>query len=180
MKPTDILMHEHQIILMVLDGAEREARAVAAGRVDAERIAKIIDFVRTFADRCHHGKEEKELFARLVERGFPREFGPIGIMLQEHTLGREHIRAAADSLSAATAGDPAARTALADALMGYVALLRAHIQKENNVLFPMAEEALSEEDKTALLAAFERVEREEMGEGTHERYHQLAHDLAGR
>jgi hemerythrin-like domain-containing protein len=181
MKPTDILVHEHEIILMVLEVAEREARAVAGGgTVNSERISEIIDFVRNFADRCHHGKEEDLLFATLVERGFPREYGPIGIMLQEHALGREHIQAAAASLPRAAADDPAARTALADALLGYVALLRAHIQKENTILFPMADQLLSDEDRASLLEAFDRVEREEMGDGTHERYHRLAHQLTGR
>jgi len=180
MKPTEILEHEHRIITLVLDGAEREAQAVAAGgAVDTDRISKILDFVRNFADRCHHGKEENVLFAKLGERGFPKEYGPIGVMLHEHDLGREYIRTAAAALPAAGTGDADARRQLAAALAGYVELLRAHIHKENTVLFPMAEEALTPADKEELIAAFERVEREEMGEGIHERYHQLAHELGG-
>jgi len=181
MTPTQILMHEHEVILMVLEGAEREARAIAAGGpVDEAKVSQIVDFIRNFADRCHHGKEENVLFARLVERGFPKDFGPIGIMLQEHALGREHVQAIARALPQAVSGDGAARTKLVDSMLGYVALLRSHIHKENNVLFPMAEQALSDEDRAALIEAFERVEREELGEGTHERYHLLAHELAGR
>lgn len=180
MTPTGVLMHEHKVILMVLEGAEREARALTAGGpVNEAKIAQIIDFIRNFADRCHHGKEEDLLFAKLVERGFPKEFGPIGIMLQEHALGREHVRAVSDALPQACAGDPAARAQLVDNLLGYVALLRRHIHKEDNVLFPMAEQALGDEDRAALMEAFERVEREEMGEGTHERYHRFAHELSG-
>ena len=59
MTPIEILKHEHEIILMVLDAAEREAKAIeSANTVDAERIRKFLAFFRNFADRCHHAKEE--------------------------------------------------------------------------------------------------------------------------
>ena len=93
MLPTDILRHEHQLILMVLDAAEREARTIAGGGVaDADRLAAFVDFIRNFADHCHHAKEA---------------------------------------------------------------------------------------DQAALAADFERVERDEIGEGVHQRYAALARELAG-
>jgi hemerythrin-like domain-containing protein len=55
--------------------------------------------------------------------------------------------------------------------------LRAHIDKEDNVLYPMADRLFTPEDQRALTKAFEKVEAEEIGEGVHEKYHQLAHDL---
>ena len=69
--------------------------------------------------------------------------------------------------------------ALADALAAYVELLRGHIFKENNVLFPMAEQVLPEAEQSGLAERFEEVENEEIGPGVHERYHALAHELAG-
>jgi len=59
-----------------------------------------------------------------------------------------------------------------------VALLRAHIDKEDNVLFPMADQLLTAADQKELTEAFEKVEAEEIGEGVHDKYHQLAHELA--
>jgi hemerythrin-like domain-containing protein len=56
--------------------------------------------------------------------------------------------------------------------------LRQHIDKENNVLYPMGNRVLTEDDQRQLSEAFERVEAEEMGPGVHEKYHQLAHELA--
>jgi hemerythrin-like domain-containing protein len=180
-KPTDVLRHEHQVILMVLDAAEQEAASIAAtGMVDAGRVEKMVDFIRTFADRCHHAKEEDLLFARMAERGFPPHAGPIGVMLHEHEQGRAHVRAVAEALPAAAEGDAAALTRVRENLVGYAALLRAHIYKEDNILYPMADQALSEDDQRALAEGFERVEREELGEGVHEYYHRLAHELAGR
>jgi len=75
-------MHEHKIILQVLDAAEREARRMGeTGEVRTERLEQMVDFFRNFADRCHHAKEEKLLFVRMEERGMSREAGPIGVML---------------------------------------------------------------------------------------------------
>ena len=180
MKPTDILRHEHELIMMVLDAAEREARTIAnGGAADADRLAGFVDFIRNFADHCHHAKEEDVLFVRMGERGFPREVGPVAVMLHEHELGRAHVAAVADNIGAAAAGDPAARAVVAERLAGYASLLRQHIFKENNILFAMADQTLTEEDQAALAADFERVERDEIGEGVHERYAAIARELAG-
>ena len=180
MKPTDELKHEHEIILVALGAVEREMGHVqAGGPVPAETVAQMLDFFQNFADRCHHAKEENLLFPRLEQRGLPADTGPIPTMLSEHAQGRRLVRAAAGALPLARDGDPAAASALADALLAYVRLLRAHINKEDTVLFRMADAILTPEDQAELEAGFARIEAEEMGEGTHERYHQLAHMWAG-
>jgi hemerythrin-like domain-containing protein len=180
MLPTDILKQEHQLILMVLDAAEREARAIAGGAaVDPDRIASFVDFIRNFADHCHHAKEEDLLFVRMGEKGFPLQGGPIAVMLHEHELGRAHVKAVADNIAGAAAGVEAARTVVVEHLAAYAALLRQHISKEDNILYPMADQVFSEQDQAALAADFERVERDEIGEGVHERYAALARELAG-
>jgi len=180
MTPTETLKHEHEVILMVLDTAQREAETIGAtAKVDAERIRKFLDFFLNFADRCHHSKEEKLLFRRMIERGFPSEAGPIAVMLAEHDQGRAHLKAVEESLPAASGGDASATAEVRDHLIGYVELLRQHIDKENNVLYIMADQILTANDQTDLASAFEKVEAEEMGEGTHERFHLLAHELAG-
>lgn len=177
MRPTETLMHEHQIILMVLDAAEREARWIKeTGEVQAERVEQMVDFFRNFADRCHHAKEEKLLFVKMQERGMPTEAGPIGVMLYEHDLGRGYVRAVAEALPRA-ASDSAARQTILDNLTRYVQLLRDHIYKEDHILYPMADQLLLPDDQRALEESFERVEREEIGEGVHERYHRIAYEL---
>ena len=178
MKPTETLKHEHQIILLVLQGAEREALAIRdGGEAREEAITQMLDFFRNFADRCHHAKEERHLFPALNARGFPAESGPVAVMLHEHEQGRAAIRAISEALPAASGGDRRAAGDLAEALLGYVELLRNHIFKEDNVLFPMADRVLEADEQTRLEGLFERVEAEEIGEGVHERYHELAHRL---
>jgi hemerythrin-like domain-containing protein len=176
--PTEILKHEHQIILLVLDAAEREVqRSGETGQVRTEDVAKMVDLLRNFADRCHHAKEEDLLFVKMQERGFSASSGPIAVMLQEHNEGRRRVKAVADGLAGAAAGDPAAIAQVRDNLAAYAQLLRAHIAKENNILYPMADQALTPDDQQALAAAFDRVEAEEMGAGVHEKYDRLAHEL---
>jgi hemerythrin-like domain-containing protein len=178
MKPTDTLKHEHQVILVVLDAAEREAQGLQeGGALDAGRVADMVDFFRTFADRFHHAKEETHLFARMHDRGMSLESGPLAVMLHEHVEGRRRVTAVADALPAARSGDPAAIASIVTHLLGFVQLLRAHIAKEDGVLFPMTDQLLAPQDQEELAQAFDRVATVEM-EGIHQRYEQLARELA--
>lgn len=178
-KATELLVHEHEVIGKVLDGAEAEVRHLhSTSEVRRERLDKMLDFWENFVDRCHHTKEEKHLFPALEERGVPGDSGPIAVMLQEHEEGRRMVRAFAEALHQSARAPERAARVLAERLEAYVALLRPHIEKENKVLFPLANRVLRAEDQERLLQAFEKVEAEEMGEGTHERYHNLAHELA--
>ena len=180
MTPTETLKHEHQIILLVLDAADREAQSIqAGGQVQAAKVEQMVDLFRNFADRCHHAKEEDLYFVKMQERGVPVEGGPIGVMLAEHVEGRRLVKAVADALPGAAGGDTQAITSIGDNLSAYARLLRGHICKEDYVLYPMADRLFTAEDQAWLTAEFDRVEAEEMGAGVHEKYHEMAHELAG-
>jgi hemerythrin-like domain-containing protein len=178
MKPTDVLQQEHEIILVVLDAAQREAESIAGtGQLKVDRIEEMVDFFRTFTDGCHHAKEEKRLFMEMKNQAGAAA-GPISVMLHDHEAGRQHVRTIADLIPRAREGDRDAVHAIQLNLEAYVALLRMHIHKENNILFPMATRLLPPEVQEQLLRDFERIESEQMGDGVHERYHRLAHQLA--
>jgi len=178
MKPTETLKHEHQIVLAVLCGAEREAQEIqATGEVNVEKMREILEFFRVFVDKCHHGKEERLLFPKLGERGMSTEVGPISVMLREHVEGRNEIAAISDALERRQSGDASAANDIAYHLLAYVELLHDHITKEDNVLFNMADEALTEEDNRELAAAFNELEVEEIGAGVHETFHRFAHGI---
>lgn len=102
----------------------------------------------------------------------------MGAMLHEHGLGRDLIRAMVEASEAAASGNREAGMRWADAAGNYAALLRSHIAKENDVLFVMAERLLSEAEQASLLEAFDRVEINKLGEGTHERLHALMEKLS--
>jgi hemerythrin-like domain-containing protein len=156
------------LILEALDALEKQVAAIRAGSAaDRAYFEKAVTFLREFADKCHHGKEEHLLFKRMTERGFPAQSGPIAVMLSEHEAGRAYIRGMADG-AAKLGADPAAAIQIAESARGYIDLLRAHIGKENNVLFPMADRALTPDDQAHLAHEFERFEAEETGAGVHE------------
>lgn len=181
MKPTDVLSSEHRVIEQVLNCLDAMVRQCAAGAaLDADGARGAIDFFRNFADRCHHGKEEAHLFPAMEAKGFSRDCGPTGVMLHEHELGRMHVRGMAESLDAAAAGDQAALEKFRGHARHYAALLREHIQKEDHCLFGMANQAFTDEDQRELMEKFHRVESEEMGAGTHERFLAIANELADR
>lgn len=179
MTPTETLKHEHQIVLLVLKGAGREARSSKKnGTSDITKVDQMLDFFKTFVDRCHHTKEERHLFPALERHsGSPKE-APIEVLLQEHEAGRQRVKAIGEALPEARLGRPDAVAEICENLLAYVKLLRSHIEKEDKFLFPFAEKVLTRKEQAALEDAFEKVEAEEMGEGVHEKYHQLAHDLA--
>jgi hemerythrin-like domain-containing protein len=179
MKATRILHEEHDLIGTVLDALERGARALGAGgNVPAEFFLDAAEFIRGFADGAHHRKEEGLLFEALVAHGFPREGGPVAVMLAEHEEGRYYTRGLAEAAERLRAGDADACEAVIDHALSYVNLLRSHIMKEGNILFPMAERALPASAQTELDAGFEAIEREEIGPEVHVRYRALARRLA--
>lgn len=177
MYATQQLRDEHEGIKVMLAVLEHLAIRMENGQqVNLDHAEQIVDFLRTFADKCHHGKEEDLLFPALEAAGVPAQNGPIGVMLGEHTLGRSYIRGMADALERLRAGEDAGED-YADNALGYVELLRAHIDKENNILFTMAERMLPAAEHERQAADFERIEAERIGPGVHERYHALIHSL---
>jgi hemerythrin-like domain-containing protein len=179
MQATDILTGEHRVIEQVLNCLDKMvAKAAATGQVDWADAGDAVDFFRTFADRCHHRKEEQHLFRLLEERGFSREQGPTGVMLDEHELGRHYVRGMAEAVAAGRAGQAGAVSKFVENARAFLPLLRLHIMKEEHRLFPMANHALTSLDQDELLDAFERVESDDLQKGTHERYLEIANRLA--
>jgi len=167
-KATEDLINEHNAILNVLTITEK---TLSNGRKDISSKMKfgkeLIFFLRTFADKCHHGKEEGFLFPELVNAGVQNQGGPIGVMLHEHVLGREYISSMASALDA---NNYIEFTSYAEK---YVSLLRSHISKENTVLFPMADRLLNDSRQDYLFAKFEEHEETVIGHGVHEQLHSM-------
>lgn len=153
--PTGVLRQEHQRILQVM--TVLETHLDRAGALDFDTVEKCVRFFRLFADACHHGKEEDLLFPALEAQGMPRDSGPIAAMLDDHRMGRGLVGRMAASLDAARNGDPASERQLADAGRGYIDLMRAHILKEDHVLFDMADDMVGPAACQRLCAAYDTV-----------------------
>jgi len=175
-QPMQILVDEHEVITSVLDATDA-VLAREDGELPLEFFEKAFDFFVNFADKCHHAKEEGHLFPLMEARGVPREGGPIGCMLREHEEGRAHVVAVRGALKKAAQGDVAARELIRRETTGYVALLRQHIFKENNVCFPLGDHAMTAEDKERLLQKFQCAAHGPLPPGAHEKYTRLAREL---
>ena len=181
MEAIETLMREHRIIERACDALAafaEEARRRTAD--DKEELGRFVTFIREFADGCHHGKEEDILFKAMVEAGFPSQGGPIAVMLHEHDIGRAHVKKLADLAGQAAPWSEQDRETLAEAAHGYAGLLRQHIQKEDAILYPMAEQHLAPPVQERVDRLCERYEEEKTGSGEHERLHRLAEELVAR
>ena len=179
MDPIETLMNEHRRIEAALDALDVFTnRLETGGSAPAEDLADFVRFIREFADRMHHGKEENILFEAMVAAGFPKEAGPIAVMLMEHDEGREYVGVLADAADTGTI-DGDARSRIASAARGYTSLLRDHIQKEDNILYQMAKARLSPDvygdvarrcDEYETAHADEKKELLALGESLSQRY----------
>jgi hemerythrin-like domain-containing protein len=175
MEATDILMEEHRIIERVLSALETQARRLQAGSpVRPGFFLDATSFFRNFIDGCHHRKEEESFFMAMMDAGLSNQTGPVAIMIAEHEQGREYTRAMEKAARALAGGQSSARDDLTRTTLEYVALLRQHIRRENNLLFKMAEQLIPPARQKELTEEFERIEREEIGAGIHEKYYRLA------
>ncbi len=160
---TALLKEEHDLILRGLAVLEKVAARLAGGNPVARgTVDRLVEFFRNFADRCHHGKEEAMLFPALEAAGLPREGGPTGVMVYEHEEGRACVRGIAGA-AARLAADPAAAGEIVQHARQFISLLRAHIDKENDVLFIMADSILSPEAQKELLDRYGRFTEEQAG-----------------
>ncbi len=174
---TAILMKEHAQIRIALAVLETMASRLAGReRISPASPATIVYFLRRFADHCHHAKEEQVLFPALEAAGIRRHGGPIGVMMSEHERGRAMLSALSD---AANQIDVEGQRSRFVAVAGeYAALLNAHIAKEENVLFGLAQKALPMNEDARIASAFEEHETESMEPGEHEELEALLRALA--
>jgi hemerythrin-like domain-containing protein len=178
MKATEILMDEHRVIEKVLGVLERAATLAENGEPLRPGVfLDAADFIRDFADGCHHHKEEGVLFGAMVDAGVPQDGGPIAVMLAEHEQARQYTGAMREAAEQWASGNDEARSRAARAARDYAALLRQHIAKEDQVLFPLADRVIPAAKHEQLTQAFSDVESKDVHAGAHAKYVALADSL---
>ena len=178
MKPTEELAREHEDIRVMLRVVRvMSARLDRGEPVDPADLERAADFIRNFADRYHHAKEEDLLFPAMELAGFARDTGPLGVMLAEHDEGRGYVRAMVAAIERYKAGDTSAGPVVAANARNYTGLLEQHIEKENQALYPMADNALSEAQQRELRADFDKTNGEPAAVESHERLQAILRDL---
>lgn len=178
MSLTEQLKEEHETIKLMLMILEKVCEKLGSKeKINPEHLEKIVEFIKVFADKCHHGKEEDLLFPAMEEAGIPKEGGPIGVMLVEHNMGRNYVKGMSEAVALYKTGDRTVSSKIVENARNYIKLLTPHINKEDNILYLMADMRLSKDKQEELLEKFEKVESELIGAGKHEEFHQLLNNL---
>lgn len=152
-KPTEILSEEHQNILKVALALEKECDALKSGKgMDKAFFEKAVDFIKNYADKFHHAKEEEILFVELCRDSVQMHCNPTQQMLYEHDLGRNFVKGLEEGLKQNN------KAKVIENARGYAQLIQEHIFKEDNILYPMANEALDQEAQKLILKRFKEAE----------------------
>jgi hemerythrin-like domain-containing protein len=177
-KAIEVLMGEHRRIEQVLGSLETLTIAMGDGfDPDRAMLADYAAFFRGFADASHHGKEEDVLFARMIDRGFSGDSGPIAVMLHEHVVGRRHVGALRQAGEGTEPLGAVGRQLVIEHASAFVPHLRAHIQKEDRILYPMALRLLGDDEMAEMETQFEAFDAGRRADGTYDRLSALADRL---
>ena len=161
---TQVMVDEHKLILRMITLVEQNTALLEEGKFRNWKFyLDAVDFIRNYADHFHHAKEEEVLFKALVKNGMPEKQSPIEAMQMEHDEGRAHVRAMEEAAQKALDGKTGQAVIIAEHAKGYAELLRGHIEKENDILYPLAERILPEEMRSGILTAYETAEAQTPG-----------------
>jgi hemerythrin-like domain-containing protein len=180
MDSIQVMMSEHEQILHVLDALDRFATGARATPEDKLELGRFVTFIREYADERHHGKEEHVLFTAMARNGFPPEQGPVGMMIVEHQEMRGVVAALRDlaERDAPWSADDVER--LSEAAGTYSGMLREHIMKENEMLYPMAMEHLPPQVQDEVDAECAALDEGRASAGTDATLEKLAAQLVER
>jgi hemerythrin-like domain-containing protein len=158
--PTDVLEREHRFIEKIVQACQTASEEITDGKpVDADLLRRIVEFMRNYADKCHHGKEEIILFPALIKKGVPMTGCPIGALTAEHVQGRHLVGGLSDTVALLPNAEVEARKAILENLQGIHRLYPNHIWKEDYLLFPMTLKVMKDKDLAELSGKFEQVDR---------------------
>ncbi len=175
-KPVKDLTIEHGSILLMLKVMKKVYEKLDSGEaVEAEQLYKMVEFIKIFADKCHHGKEEDILFPAILNADNSHE-RLINELLGEHKTSRDYIKGIGEALKNYAPGNPEA-IHISRNMSGYVELLTNHIAKESKDLFPLVDKMFTAEKLEEIEKRFEDIEKNIIGEGKHEEYHEWLMDL---
>ncbi len=169
----ELLMLDHETHEKVFDAGEK---AFAASKPDRTMVKELLRYFVEYLDGCHNKKEEDHLFPLLEERGIPSRGGPLAVMLAEHASSKELLAKLRTLGGAYGSGDDGVLDELRGVYGEYVALLKQHFWKENDILYPMAEQALSLADGEKVVEGIRATEIA-ISPDAHARYYKLADEL---
>jgi hemerythrin-like domain-containing protein len=175
MKPRGPLMIEHRLIEKMFELVRKEIRQIEERQqADPIFIDTTVDFIRTYADRTHHGKEEDILFRDLEKKDIAELDKKImQELIDEHKYGRKTVKQLVEAKERYLQGQTDALQVILDKLNVLVNFYPEHIEKEDKVFFPSSERYFSQEEQDAMLEEFWEFDKEMI----HEKYRSLVKQL---
>jgi len=169
------LMIEHRLIeRMIALISEKLNEAEETGEIDPLFIDTAVDFIRTYADRTHHGKEEDIMFRDLDRKNLSVEDRKImNELIEEHVFGRKTTKALVKANSRYRQGEAQALSDIKENLRTLVNFYPKHIEKEDKVFFPASRKYLSENEEQDMLAEFREFDQKMI----HEKYESVVEEL---
>ncbi len=153
-KTTKRLSDEHKNILKLIEILDKECNELESGKkINESFLREIIFFIKNYADKFHHAKEEDILFKELCKPETKMHCNPVEQMLHEHKQGRSFVKGVEDGLEEDN------KNKIIENARGYVNLLREHIYKEDNILYPMADEALNKKTQESISEKFKEIDK---------------------
>jgi hemerythrin-like domain-containing protein len=178
MTPIEQLKAEHEGIKLMLKIMDRVCnRLKSENELNQDHFTKILEFIKIFIDKCHHGKEEDLLIPAMVKAGISKDADSITFMVMEHEEGRGYVKNMIQSFDKLKEGNARASEKIIHNEKNYSDLLVKHIDKEESILYPIAGKVLSLTKQGELLEEFEKLEVDRIGLGKHEEFHKLLHQL---
>ncbi|MBN1129804.1 MAG: hemerythrin domain-containing protein [Chitinispirillaceae bacterium] len=161
MQPRGPLMVEHRLIERMISLIDKEVKRIEkTNEVNLTFIDTAVDFIRMYADRTHHGKEEEILFRDLSKKTLSDNDAVImNELIKEHTIGRAATAELVTSAAAYQKGERAALPLIITNLRKFVVFYPEHIEKEDKVFFPSCMKYLSESEKQSMLNEFWEFDR---------------------
>jgi hemerythrin-like domain-containing protein len=177
MMPIGPLMIEHRLIERVIKILpEMSKRMTERGELEPPLIDATVDFIRMYADRTHHGKEEEILFRDLSKRNLSEEDHLLmGALVDEHVYARRTVKELVAAKERYLKGDKGALVTIADNMEGLFNLYPEHIRKEDRVFFPASMKYFSREEQEVMLKEMWEFDRGMI----HEKYKTVAETLEG-
>lgn len=179
MDAIDILINEHVYIKKVLAAIKKDCEELAEGKdVDTEFYRNAIDFVRSYADKYHHQKEEKKLFNIMAEADENIKRGPVMGMLMEHDLGRSYIGRLETAVEDYEKGDRKKKAYIIANALSYAVMLESHIEKEDTTIYMLARRMIDKDTQEGLYSEFQNIEGDETNTKIREKYIDFANSVS--
>ena len=178
MTPTENLIKEHKKINELLDIMSKIALKIKLNDVFYPNdVEEIVNYLLIIIENSHHGKEDDVFYPELISSGIAKDTAPLSIINYEHTISKSYLKDISSCVVNCKIGNDFSGELLADSLTNYVVVIKNHIQREEEVIFPIANEVLSAEKQYEISQRFEDIEQKYFSKSLNDQYTTLLNKL---